>query len=425
MTSSDIAILVSMFVCLLGSAYFSATETAFSTFNRIRIKNMAQSGNARARAVLTVTEDYDTLLSTILIGNNIVNITLTTLATVLFIRYFVHGATLSTVVTTVVVLLCGEIMPKSIAKVKADSFVLATVPLLRFFIVILTPLNFFFGIWKKGLRLLLKEDKVAAMTEEELITIVDEAEQDGGINENEGTLIRSAIEFGDATAEQILTPRVDVVAIDLEAEFADVAPLFRESGFSRLPVYRESLDDVVGVLHEKDYYALLDAPERDWKSVLTKPVFVTRHTKLSQLMQAFKAQKTHLAIVLDELGGMMGIVTLEDILEELIGDIWDEHDTVVEEVQTNEDGSYTVLGSTRLADFFEQFEIQCTDEEADELPQTVNGWLLMLFEDIPEVGAQIEQDGLQITVAEADAQKIESVRVTVLVTEQEEESGDE
>lgn len=425
MTSSDIAILVAMLCCLFGSAYFSATETAFSTVNRIRLKNMAQNGSKRAQSVLTLVEDYDTLISSILIGNNIVNITLSTLATVLFLRYFLNGATISTVVVTVVVLLFGEIMPKSIAKIRADSFALATVRLLRFFIFILTPLNLFFGVWKKLLRAMLKEDKSAALTEEELITIVDEAEQDGGINENEGTLIRSAIEFGDATAEEILTPRVDVVAIDSEADFAELAPLFRSSGFSRLPVYRESLDDVIGILHEKDYYALLDSESPDWKKALTKPVFVTQHTKISQLMQIFKSKKTHIAIVIDELGGMMGIVTLEDVLEELIGDIWDEHDTVVQEISQNTDGSTTVLGGMRLDDFFEHFEIPYPDEEEQELPQTVNGYLQMLFEDIPEVGATIEQNGLQFTVTEADAQKIESVRVCVLKTEQVQASEDE
>ncbi len=412
MTSTEIAILLAMLACLVGSAYFSATETAFSTFNRARMKNLAATGNTRAQKVLDVSQDYEKLLSTILIGNNIVNIALSTMATLLFVRYFLHyGATISTVVITVVVLIFGEITPKSAAKIKADSFAVSTVNVLHFFILLFTPLNFFFGLWKKVVRRMFKDDGSAVMTEEELITIVDEAEQDGGIDEEEGTLIRSAIEFGDSTAEEILTPRVDVIAIDIEMELAQIAPLFRNSGFSRLPVYRESLDNVIGVLHEKDYHALVQDGNNDWQSVLSKPVFVTQYTKISDLMQTFKKQKTHLAIVLDELGGTMGIVTMEDVLEELIGDIWDEHDTVVQEVTELSDGSYTVLGSTRLADFFEQFQIERTEQEWEELPQTVNGWLLMIFEGVPTQGASIETDNLSITVTKSDAQGIDEIRV--------------
>ncbi len=418
-------LLIPMLICLVFSAYFSATETAFTAFNRIRLKNMAQNGDRRAKRVLAVADQYDKLLSTILIGNNIVNITLTTLATIFFLQAFVHnGATISTVITTVAVLLFGEITPKSVAKVKADSFALNTVGILQFFIVILTPLNAIFGLWRKLTNALFKEKEVQTMTEEELMTIVDEVEEEGIINENEGTLIRSAIEFGDSTADEILTPRVDVIAIDCELPFADIGALFRESGFSRLPVYNESLDDVIGILHEKDYYMLAQETNPDWKAALQKPIFISEHTKISKLMQTFKNSRGHMAIVLDEMGGMMGIVTLEDVIEELIGDVWDEHDTVVEEIKELPDGAYSVLGSTRLDTFLEYFEIELTESEEEELPQTVNGWLMVLFEDIPSKGAQIESNGLSITVVESDAQKIETIRVEKLALPEEAEEED-
>ncbi len=412
-------LLIPMLVCLVFSAYFSATETAFTACNRIRLKNMAQNGDARAKRVLDTIDNYDKVLSTILIGNNIVNILLTTLATLFFVDAFVNGAAISTVVTTVVVLIFGEISPKSIAKVKADAFALHTVSLLNFFALILTPLNFLFGLWKKLLNLLFKEKEDIAITEEELMTFVDEVEEEGGINENEGTLIRSAIEFGDSTAEEILTPRVDVVAIDAETPFSEIGALFRDSGFSRLPVYCESLDDVIGIMHEKEYYMLAQEKDPDWKTALQKPIFISQHTKISKLMQTFKASRGHMAIVLDEMGGMMGVVTLEDVIEELIGDVFDEHDTVVEEISAQADGTFTVLGSTHLDTFLEYFDIQLPEEEEEELPQTVNGWMLILFEDIPQQNAQTESNGLRITVLEADAQKIEKIRVEKLAKEQE------
>ncbi len=409
MSSTHIIQLAAMIFCLMGSAFFSASETAFSTFHRIRLKNMALAGHKRAQKVLQISENYDKFLSTVLIGNNIVNILLTTLSTLLFVDLFKNGAAISTVVITVVVLIFGEIMPKSLAKIKADSFALTTVPLISFLVKILTPLSFLFSFFSRfG-----KADS-DAMTEEELITIVDEAEQDGGLNQNEGDLIRSAIEFGDSTAEDILTPRVDVIAVDLEATFAEVAECFRASGYSRLPVYSESLDRTVGVLHEKDYYALYGTEDPDWRSALSKPVFVTLRTPISKLMQTFQAQKCHLAVVLDEQGGMMGIVTLEDVIEELIGDVWDEHDVVVEDFASAADGSITVLGSAKLEDFFAKFHIEPTEEEWEELPQTVNGWLSILFEGIPEVGMEIDARGLHIRVLSVDGQKVEEVSVKLL-----------
>ncbi len=404
MSSTHIIQLAAMLLCLIGSAFFSASETAFSTFHRIRVKNMALAGHKRAQKVLAISENYDKFLSTVLIGNNIVNILLTTLSTLLFVDLFTNGAAISTVVITVTVLIFGEIMPKSLAKIKADNFALTVAPMIRFLMVILTPFSFFFSFFSR----LGKADK-DAMTEEELITIVDEAEQDGGLNQNEGDLIRSAIEFGDGTAEDILTPRVDVIAIDLEASFAEVAELFRSSGYSRLPVYEESLDNTVGVLHEKDYYALYGTEDPDWHTALSKPVFVTLRTPISKLMQTFQAQKCHLAVVLDEQGGMMGIVTLEDVIEELIGDVWDEHDVVVEEFTAAQDGSYTVLGSAKLEDFFAKFGIEPTEEEWEELPQTVNGWLSILFEGIPEAGMETDALDLHIRVLSTDGQKVEEV----------------
>lgn len=402
-----------LMVILIGlSGFFSATETAFNTFNRVRMKNLASDGNKRAALVLKLSEDYDALLSTILIGNNIVNIALASIATLMFIKWFpTNGAAISTAATTVLVLIFGEVSPKSVAKEKPDGFALNVAPIMRALVIIFFPLNLFFRMWKKLLAVIFRLDNEDVITEEELITIVDEAQQDGGIDEQEGELIRSAIEFTDADVEEIITPRVDVAAIDKETSFEEITELFHTTGFSRIPVYEDTIDNIIGILHEKDFFYLCRGKGETLEAILKKPFFITCHVKISKLLTQFQQEKTHIAVVLDDYGGTMGIVTLEDVLEELVGDIWDEHDEVEEQVVTEHvDGTVTFAGDMRTDEMFEHFEI--TPNEEEELPQTVSGWVTMQLGQFPEVGLEFDFEDLHVEVTKVDDKLVEEVKIT-------------
>lgn len=401
------------------SGLFSATETAFSTFNRVRMKNLAADGDKRAALVMKLADDYDALLSTILIGNNIVNIALASIATVMFTKWYpANGAAVSTAVTTIVVLIFGEISPKSIAKETPDSFAKFIAPFINGLRVIFTPLNYIFRQWKRLLAKMFKLSGDQGITGEELITIVDEAEQDGGIGEQEGELIRSAIEFDDVEAADIITPRVDIVAIPDEASLEEIAEVFHESGYSRLPVYKDSIDNIIGVIHEKDFYQLCQSGSEDIYSVLGKALNVPCHVKISKLLTLFQCEKAHMAVVLDDYGGTMGIATLEDVIEELVGEIWDEHDEVVELINPEPDGSVTVSGTACPDDLFSYFEIDPPD---DELPQTVNGWVTKLCGELPEEGDEFDADGLHVMVLKTDGKLVEQIRASRIEPDEETE----
>ena len=311
------------------SAFFSATETAFLSFNKARMKSMAKQGNKKAQLVVDLEERYDKLLSTILIGNNIVNILASSMATVIFVAFLGNaGVTVSTVVMTVVVLIFGEISPKTLAKDHADSLAMVIAPIINLLMGLFTPFTWLFSQWKKLLTVIFPSKGETGMTEEELLTIVAEAEEEGGIDEQESDLIRSAIEFNDRTAEEILTHRVDVVAVDAESAMDEVETVFRESGFSRLPVYEENVDNVIGIIHEKDFHANRNAASL--KDIMRPALFVTTGSKTAALLETLQKAKSHIAIVTDEYGGTAGIVTMEDIIEELVGEIYDEHDEVID-----------------------------------------------------------------------------------------------
>ena len=415
----DPASSILILVLLALSGYFSATETAFSTFNRIRMKGLAESGNKKAARVLKMSEDYDKLLSTILVGNNLVNILLTTITTLVFAQLITSSedlaATVSTIVTTVVVLIFGEITPKSLAKEYADGFAMSTAPLLRLVMWVLAPINFIFSLWKKLLRLLFKttEDVV---TEEEVLTMVDEAEQDGSLGEQESEMIRRVIAFNDREALDILIPRVDVAAVPLDATSAQLGEAFLETGFSRLPVYDESIDKIVGVVYHKDYYKAQKqkpTPETLMKSVL----FIPPTMKIRLLLTELQASQSHIAIVTDEYGGTLGIVTMEDVLEELVGEIWDEHDDVIENIKPREDGGAVVLCSTELIDLMEYFG---TETECD--ATTVSGWVMEATGCIPAVGDTFTADGLSVEVTRVEKTRPDEVIVHKLPEETQEDA---
>ncbi len=407
-----------MLILVIFSAYFSATETAFSTFNRIRMKNLAEDGNKRAKKVMALSENYDRLLSTILVGNNIVNILLAAIATVFFIDLVQDqnlGSTVATIVSTVVVLIFGEITPKSLAKDHPEGFCLATASALQVIVFILTPINFLFNLWKKLLSLIFKSPEAPTVTEDELLTMVDEAELDGELGEQESELIRNVIDFNDCEAEDILIPRVDIIGIPIDATHAAMRTAFADSGFSRLPVYDGSIDNIVGIVHHKDC-TLADG--KPTPAAIMKPaVFIPPTMKIRLLLKQLQKEKSHIAIVADEYGGTLGIVTMEDILEELVGDIWDEHDDVVENIRPVDDATYSVLCDTDLDEMMEAFE-RHTDCDA----ATVSGWVMEVLGHIPEAGEKFTADGLDVTVIEATKSHPEEILVTpVIVDETEEE----
>ena len=398
--------------CIIMSAYFSATETAFSTFNRIRVKNLAEKGNKRAALVLKLSEGYDTLLSTILIGNNIVNILASSMATLLFIHIVKDndlGSLLSTIVLTVVILVFGEISPKTVAKKMPESFAMLSAPLINFLLIIFFPLTIIF----KGLQSLLgkifKASDDQGMTEEELISIIEEAEEEGDFDKEESTLIKSAIEFGDLEVGEIFTPRIDITAIPKTATAEEIRTTFNESGYSRIPVYEGDLDNVIGILNHKDFYSSSFEDGCD-VTELTKPVmYVPKTQKINDLLKDLQKNQRHIAIVTDEYGSTAGLITLEDILEEIVGDIWDEHDEIVEEIKEISEGEYIVSGKANVEKFFEELEIE-EDEELDAL--TVNGWAMDALGRIPEVGDVFEANGLSVEVLEMDGRRIENLHIS-------------
>ena len=418
--------LIIIVICVILSAYFSATETAFSTFNRIRIKNMAEKGNKKAALALRLAENYDSLISTILIGNNIVNILSASLGTLFFAGLIVSNAdlaaTVSTVVLTLVVLVFGEISPKTMAKNAPESFVMFSAPIINLLLIVFTPFNFIFSQWQKLLAKLFKPADDQGMTEEELISIIEEAEEGGDIDEEESTLIKSAIEFGDLEVGDIFTPRIDITSLPIDADKAQVAKVFTESGFSRIPVYEGDLDNVLGILYYKDFYALSSDRSTPIGEILKPVIYVAKTQKVNDLMKDLQEKQLHMAIVTDEYGSTAGLVTLEDILEEIVGDIWDEHDEVVEEIKEINEGEYEVSGMANVEKLFDELDMD-TDEELDTV--TVNGWAMTILEKIPEVGDKFEYNGLDVEVLNMDGRRIETLRVIDSRSEDEEERTEE
>ena len=414
MNPDHLSSIAAMVICVILSGYFSATETAFSSVNKTRLKAMAEKGDHKAELALRLAEDYDKLISTILIGNNVVNIALASIGTLFFVNLLPdNGATVSTAVITVVVLIFGEITPKSIAKDYPEKFAMFSAPFINMLIVLLTPLNFLFGLWKKLVGMIFKGEQDAGMSQEELLLLVDEVQQDGAIDESEGELLRNAIEFGDLEARDILTHRVDLEAVPTDATKEEVAALFTESRFSRLLVYEDSIDKIVGVIHQKDFYTgtgIVDAP---LKEIMTEPLYIHQTEKVDDLLQLLRTNKSHMAIVIDEYGGTMGIVTMEDILEELVGEIWDEHDEIEEPIQKIDDSTYILDGSVTLDDFCDHFDVKSDSDSV-----SLGGWVMDQMECIPDEGDSFEFENLTITVSKTDDHRVEEITVTVNTPEE-------
>lgn len=411
MDPQSITMIVALFLMVAFSAYFSATETAFTSLNRIRLKSKADAGDRRAARTLALAEDYDRLLSTILIGNNIVNISASTLGTVLFTKHVgtAYGPAVSTIVLTVIILIFGEISPKSLAKEQPEAFAMFSAPILRLLMMILRPLNFLFAQWKRLLSLIFRSNSDSGITEEELITMVDQAETEGGLDQDESELIRSAIEFGDLEVDEILTPRVDIVAVEDTDTMDEIAKAFAESGYSRLPVYHEDIDNIVGVIHEKDFHAARYHGHDDVSAIFSTVLYTTANTKISDLLRILQKAKAHMVIVVDEYGGTEGLCTMEDIVEELVGEIWDEHDEVIEEFKKQPDGSYLISCNANLTDLYDLFSIKGESDST-----TVSGWVMEEVGRVPEEGDHFVYENLDVTVTKVDHRRVLEIRVVVL-----------
>ena len=386
MDSHSTTLILVLIVLIFGSAYFSATETAFSSLNRIRLKNLMNAGNKRAKLAYELSENYDELLSTILVGNNLVNIASTTISTLLFVKALgdASGPTVSTIVMTLVVLIFGEISPKSMAKENAESFAMISAPIIRALMVALKPVNFLFTQLKKGLSRLVRPAPDRGVTDDELLTLVEEAEQDGGIDKSESAMLRNVIEFDDIQAIEIMTPR--------------------------LPVYDDTIDSIIGVIHEKDFFSRIWVNERDLTSILKPAEFIPPSMKISDLLRLLQQKKQHMAVIVDEFGGTEGIVTLEDVIEELVGEIWDEHDDVEQEgILPIGEGFYRVYGSADTDDLFQVLHLDCETEAS-----TVNGWLAEQLDRIPQAGDSLQYENIHFLVTKAGGNRAEEIRVKVI-----------
>jgi CBS domain containing-hemolysin-like protein len=401
MGPGEIGTILALGALLLCSAFFSASETSFSSLNRIKLKNLAGKGNKRAALALKLAENYDKLLSTVLIGNNIVNITASALGTALCVGLFGGiGVTIATVAVTAAVLLLGEITPKTMAKEAPESFAVFSAPILYFFVGLFGPLNRVFTLWKGFVVRLFRVKSNRSVTEAELLTFVEEVRQEGGINAQEEDMIRRTIEFDDLTAQEILTPRVDLAAVEIGETPERIEEKFYQTGFSRLPVYRENLDNIAGVLLQKDFHYGALKQGRPVAELIKPAVFVAKSIKISRLLKTLQEKQSHIAVLVDEYGGTVGIVTIEDILEELVGEIWDEHDRVVEAISPlpQEPGAYRALGNTPLQDVLDLYGIESDDATN---ATTVGSWVVETLGGVPREGDSFSFRNLHITVTKA------------------------
>ena len=411
---------LALIICFILSAVFSATETAYSTASKVRLTTMADEGDKKAAKVCKLLDRFEDVLYAVLVGNNIVNITATTLATLLFIAMLGDvGATVSTIVVTVVVLLFGEITPKILAKQNPEGFAKSVYGFLRCCMFVLTPITFVLGGWKWLMSKTFRFSKQASFSEEELITIVETAENEGQLEKHESELIRSAIEFEDLDVRDIMVPRVNVEAVPEDATMEEIYKVFAETAYSRLPVYRGDIDTIVGILHEKDFSALLHDGKTDIGPIIKKCIYLTQSIKISTALGMLQKEKIHMAIVVDEFGGTDGIVTLEDILEELVGEIYDEHDREEEQIRKINDNTYIIKGDENFEEVLEKLDVKSPDEETE--ATTLGGFVSEQLDRMPAPGDKLTVDGMEMEVTKATDKTVDEIKVTVLPPEEDED----
>jgi CBS domain containing-hemolysin-like protein len=413
---------VIVIILVLMSAFFSATETAFSFVNKIRIQQKADDGVKKAKVTLYVIDNFDNALTTILICNNIVNLSCSSIATVLCLNLFGDiGSAIATGATTLLVLTFGEVVPKCLAKEHCDSFSMSTASMLRALMFLLKPLVFVF-LKLRGLALKIagsSEDE-PSVTENELKYIVESIEEEGVLEESESEMVRSALDFDEKTAEEILTPRVDVTFISTDDTQEEIKEIILENRYSRIPIYDGTVDHVVGILHTRDYLeSLADGKAPDVRDIMAPPYFVFKSQKLSKILNSFKRTKCHMAIVTDEYGGTLGIVTMEDLLEEIVGDIWDEDEEIEHNYYKIGKNEFLVNGDIEFEDMLALFNIDEDSIESDSV--TVGGFILEHAGTIPHKRESIETDGFRFTVMEVKDQRI--IRVVVKLLDDESDNS--
>lgn len=406
---NNITYVIIMVVLVILSAYFSATETAFSSLNKTKIKALCEKEDKRAQLTYKISEEYDKLISTILIGNNIVNIGLASIGTILFVKIYGDiGATISTAVITVVVLIFGEISPKSIAKDCPEKFAMFSAPVMKVLMWLLTPINFVFSCWKKTLSNVFKTKPDSGVSSEELLLYIDGVEQEGSLDSDDSELIKNAIEFTEQLAEDIITHRVDIEAVEIDTDNSEIAKVFAASQYSRLFVYDGSIDNIIGVIHIKDFFTGNGITSQNIRDIMTTPLFIQKNEKIYDLLKLLQKHKAHSAVVIDDFGGTLGIVTMEDILEELVGDIWDEHDEVIEAFEKIDDNTYIVDASINFDSFARFFDIK-----DDSNCSVLSGWIMEQICKIPEVNDEFVFKNFKIKILEVDTHRIIKVKVFI------------
>jgi len=416
-----IGFIIFIVILVLMSAFFSSAETAFSSINKIRLRNYVSEGKAGSKKAQYITDNFDKTISTILIGNNIVNIAATSISTAVITKLFGDstGLLISTVAMTIIILIFGEILPKSIAKEHAESYGLKISGILYFLIKLLTPLNYLFTVLKNGVVKLFSKNNEASpsVTEEEIKVLVDISEEEGVIDQKEKELLHRSLDFNEILVGEIFTHRLDMVAIEVNESIEDITKLLLEERYSRIPVYEDNIDNIIGFLSEREFFAeLVKNKQVNIRDILRKPIFVVKSMKIGALLPELQRTKSHMAIVLDEFGGTAGLITMEDILEELVGEIWDEHDEKVNSITKISDTIYEIDAQYHLDDFSELLNIK----RPESTYYNVGGWVFELLSGIPKIGDVVTYKNLKITILEVDNHRLQKVRVEILPTEEEE-----
>ncbi len=422
MPEGSVPLLIAIIALVIMSAFFSSMETAYSTANRIKLRSLATNGNKRAKKVLDLAEsNYDKFITTVLVGNNIVNITATTLATIFFAKLITNGTSeiVSTVVMTVTVLIFGEITPKLIAKAFPEKLAMFFYPVIKGVYYFLYIFNLMFSGWKWLLTKIFRLKNEDVVTEDEILTMVEEATEDGTLRDDETELIRSVIEFDDLEVGDILVPRVNIVAVDVNSSMDEIRKIFDNEGYSRIPVYKDSIDTIIGTIHEKDFFSAYLKGKKGIDGIMQNAFYTTEHAKISILLRQLQKKKVHIAVVLDEYGGTLGMITLEDILEELVGEIWDEHDEEINFFKKLQDNVYLVDGNAPLSDTFEFFGLDGDEEDFE--ASTLSGWAIEKLGEIPLAGKKFEYKNLNVEITKSTVRRILQLKISVQETTTEEE----
>lgn len=412
-------------VLVMCSAFFSSTETAYSSVNKIRLKNYADNGSKKAKKAYKIAENYDKALATLLVGNNIVNIAASALATILFVSFLgeANGTLASTVILTIIVLIFGEVMPKNIAIENSEKMCMRSANILYILMVLLTPITFLLLKLNSLIKNIARKnnDKEPTVTEDELKYIVESIEEEGVLEEQESDLVQSALEFDEKTAYDILTPRVDMTAINIDDTPEQIKEIVLTERYSRIPVYKENIDNIIGILHTRDYLEQLLKTEYPNLNDLIQPVyFIYRSKKLSALLADFKYKRLHIAVVTDDYGGTLGIVTMEDLLEQLVGDIWDEDEEVENKYKKLSDNKYEIIGDMNINDMLDLIDKNAKYIETDS--KSVGGWVIEQIGDIPQKNDSFSYRELHITVNDVEDQRVN--KITMLYTPTENSNDD-